>query len=116
MKNVVDLLENINVHLVVLWVHKVLDMAKMGLIYKINPREPGKETIDSIIYKIKEIAEELGGEFLDYKIEPIAFGLYSVTILVSVDESDEVFPSKFESNISNLGEVSSIENVGMTRL
>lgn len=91
-------------------------MAKMGLIYKINPSEPGQETINSVINKIKVIAKELGGDFLDYRVEPMAFGLYSVTILISVDENDELFPNKFESNVSNLDEVSSIENVGMTRL
>ncbi len=91
-------------------------MAKMGLIYKINPEEPGQEVLNKILEEVKAIASELGGELKDYKIEPLAFGLYSLTVLVSVDEGDETFPDKFESKVANLDGISSIENVGMTRL
>ncbi len=91
-------------------------MAKMGLIYKINPEEPGQEVLNRILDEVKTIASELGGELKDYKIEPLAFGLYSLTVLVSVDEGDETFPDEFESRVSNLEGISSIENVGMTRL
>lgn len=91
-------------------------MAKMGLIYKINPVEPGKEVLNKILEEVKTIASELGGELKDHKIDPLAFGLYSLTILLSVDEADESFPDKFESKVASLSMISSIENVGMTRL
>ena len=91
-------------------------MAKMGLLYKINPEEPGEEVLKKLLNSIRDIAERLGGELKDYKIEPLAFGLFSLTVLIAVDEDDETFPNKFESEVSNLTGISSIENIGMTRL
>ncbi len=91
-------------------------MAKMGLIYKINPEKPGTDYINKLVEEIREIASEYGGELKDYKVEPLAFGLYTLTVLIAVDESNEVFPDKFESRVKNISGVSSVENSGMTRL
>jgi len=91
-------------------------MAKMGLIYKINPDKPGDQYANELVEKIKEIAGNLGGELKDHKLEPLAFGLYTLTVLIAVDESNETFPNEFEAAVKKLDGVSSIENVGMTRL
>ncbi len=115
-RNAENSLENMCVNHVDLEVHRCFIMAKMGLMYKINPEKPGDQYANELVEKIRDVAKKLGGELKDYKLEPLAFGLYTLTVLVAVDEEKESFPDEFEATIKKLDGVSSIENVGMTRL
>ncbi len=91
-------------------------MAKVGVMYKLNPGEPGEDKAREVVEKAAEKLKELGVEIADSKIEPLAFGLYSATILIVVDEDDETLLDKVEDLLKNIDGVNSVENVGMTRL
>ena len=91
-------------------------MGKMGLIYRINPSNPGKESAEHILSKVSSIAVELGGSVKDYRVEPLAFGLYTLNVLIVVDEDNKDFLDRFEARVLDIDGVNSVENRGMTRL
>jgi len=90
-------------------------MGVMRVIYKIMPTEPGEEIIKTIIDKVSKLSSELNVKLHDYKLEPIAFGLYSLKVLVSMREEEDEVLNRFEDKVKNINEVESLEVVGMTR-
>jgi len=90
-------------------------MGVMRVIYKIMPTEPGEEIIKTIIDKVSKLSSELNVRLHDYKMEPIAFGLYSLKVLVSMPEEEDEILNRFEDKVKNINEVESLEVVGMTR-
>jgi len=116
-KNVGALLENTNALNVDLKVLKrgVYRMGLMRVIYKIMPSEPGEAIINSILSDIKSLSQNMGIKLHDSKTEPIAFGLYSLKILISLPEEDDKLLNQFESRLKEVNGVESIEVVGMTR-
>jgi translation elongation factor aEF-1 beta len=90
-------------------------MGVMRVIYKIMPTAPGEEIIKVIINKVSELSNKLNIKLHDFKAEPIAFGLYSLKILVSMPEEEDEILNKFEEGVKNINEVESLEVVGMTR-
>ncbi len=89
-------------------------MAKVNIIYRILPKEVGDDFLNSIINELKEKLEEQGFELLDYKHEPIAFGLKALLILVSVAEEEGVL-QKVENIINSIDKISNWEVVRLTR-
>ncbi len=89
-------------------------MAKIRIIYKILPSEVGDDIMNTILNKIKEKAGDLNYVVNDYRVEPIAFGLNALKVLLTFDEESGKLDD-FEKYISSLSEVSSWEVVGMTR-
>ena len=90
-------------------------MAAMRIVYKIMPTEPGEDIIKVIVDKISELSSKLNIKLHDYKVEPIAFGLYSLKILISMPEEEDGVLNRFEEEVKNINEVESLEVVGMTR-
>ncbi len=90
-------------------------MAKIRIIYKILPSDIKEETIENIISNIKDLSIEMGFKLNDYKIEPIAYGLNALKVLLSIEERRGVLLEKIEKKISGMKEVSSTEVIGMTR-
>ncbi len=91
-------------------------MAKISVLYKLNPSSPGEDMARKIVDEANKILNEMGLAIHDKKIEPLAFGLYSATILIVVDEEDEDKLNEIERLLSQIDGVNSVENVGMTRL
>ena len=90
-------------------------MAKIRIIYKIMPSDIEKETLDTILAKVKILGEEMSFKLNDYRIEPIAFGLNSLKILLTIEETSDDLLDRLEKMLNNMEEVSSIEVIGMTR-
>ncbi len=90
-------------------------MAKIRIIYKIMPSDIEKETLDRIIDNIKDMGAEMGFKLNDYRVEPIAFGLNALKVLLTVEEESDDLLDRIEKKLSELEEVSSIEVMGMTR-
>lgn len=90
-------------------------MAKIRILYKIFPSDTEKKTIEDIISNIKILSSKIGFKLNDYKIEPIAFGLNALKILLSLEEKSDDLLEKIEVELSNMKSVSSIEVIGMTR-
>ena len=89
-------------------------MAKIRIIYKILPSEVGDNIIEGILDKIRSKAGELRYVVNDHRIEPIAFGLNALKILLTFDEEDSGL-NEFENFLDSVPEISSWEVVGMTR-
>lgn len=90
-------------------------MAKIRIIYKILPSDVEKKTIENIISNIKVLSNKMKFKLNDYKIEPIAFGLNALKILLSLEEKSDDLLERIERELSNMNEISSIEVIGMTR-
>ncbi len=84
--------------------------------YKIMPSEPGEEFASKIVSSIQNSVKSLNATLRDYKIEPLAFGLYTIKVLFTVPEEDNRVIDSLENILRNISGVSSIEVVGMTRL
>ncbi len=78
-----------------------------GAKYKLMPESPESD-LDAIQEAAKKIVEEFGGTNKEYSIEPVAFGLKSVTVFFFYpdDKSVEDMEDKF----------SAIENVVSAKL
>ena len=90
-------------------------MAMIRILYKILPSDVEEKTIENIISNIKILSSEMEFKLNDYKIEPIAFGLNALKILLSLEEKSDDLLEKIETKLSNMKGVSSIEVIGMTR-
>ncbi len=90
-------------------------MAKMKVIYKILPSDVRKETLEAIIPKIKALEDKYNFKLESYAIEPIAFGLNSLKVLIAVAEEDQTILDTLEKEILSIDEVDSIEVIGMSR-
>lgn len=89
-------------------------MAKVNIIYRIMPTEVGDEILAEIIRELKNKAKSKGFDLLDYKEEPIAFGLKALLVLFSVEEREGV-TEELESIINSVNKVSNWEVVRLTR-
>ncbi len=89
-------------------------MAKIRIVYKILPSDVNREILDGLIDKIRNKAVDLKYVVNDYRIEPIAFGLNALKILLTFEEENGKL-DEFEQYLGSLPEVSSWEVVGMTR-
>ena len=115
MKNVENLAVNTYVQVVGLRGHKgELNMAVIRTLYKILPEKAGSEVIDSIVNEIRKRSREGMFKLIDYKREPVAFGLYSLLILIEFEEKEGIL-SKVESLLSSIEGVQSINVIRMSR-
>lgn len=86
-------------------------MGKVLIKYKIMPESPSKnlkELLESIKSKIEKEAN-----FLNSEEQPIAFGLKSLIITISIDENKET--TSLENNIKNTEGVSSLDVIDYRR-
>lgn len=89
-------------------------MAKIRIIYKVMPSDVGDDIIGIILSKIREKSSELNYVVNDHRVEPVAFGLNALKILLTFDEESGRL-DEFEKYMDAIPEVSSWEVVGMTR-
>lgn len=89
-------------------------MAKIRIIYKMLPSQIGDSIINTILNKIKAKTSELNYVVNDYRVEPIAFGLNALKVLLTFEEEDNKL-NEFEKYLDSIPEISSWEVVGMTR-
>lgn len=90
-------------------------MAHVRILYKILPKDIEEGINEEIISSIKRKSEEIGFKFLDYKEEPIAFGLNAVLVLIEVEEREGVL-KEVEDALATIPLVSTIEVVRLTRV
>ncbi len=88
-------------------------MAKMFVTYKVMPESPDTNLKD-LRTKIQVIVTNFGGELLDRDIiEPVAFGLMALKLMIIIDESKG--SEDLGNEIGNVSEVSSVDVVDMRR-
>jgi len=90
-------------------------MGRINIIYKIMPHDIGREAVNDIVNKVSELCNNMHIKLHDYKIEPVAFGLFSLKILVSIPEEKGDIMNILEENMRKLEGIKSIEVVGMSR-
>jgi len=88
-------------------------MAKMFVTFKVMPESPDTDLKD-LRNKIHAVVSDFGGELLDRDIiEPVAFGLKALKLMVYIDEAKG---SEDLSNIiGNVENVSSVDVIDMRR-
>ena len=89
-------------------------MAKVHIIYRILPTEVGDDILAAIIRELKERVKNLGADLLDYKEEPIAFGLKALLVLFSLEEKEGALQA-IEELLSSIDKISNWEVVRLTR-
>ena len=87
-------------------------MGKVLVTYKIMPSDT---TTD--LSKMQDTIKALEGigEVKDFKIEPVAFGLMSLTALIAMPDEAGI-TDKAEESLSKIEGVQSVETVGVTLL
>ena len=91
-------------------------MSAMGIniIYRILPEETGEEIIEEIIEELARKADELNFKILDYKKEAVAFGLFSLLLLIEVEEREGILED-IEAAIASTKGVSTLDVIKLTR-
>jgi len=79
------------------------------------PDDVGEEAVNNIIDKVTELCNNMHIKLHDYKVEPVAFGLFSLKILVSIPEEKGDIMNILEENMKKLEGIKSIEVIGMSR-
>lgn len=88
-------------------------MAKMVITLKIMPESPDTD-LDALEKKATELITKFSGEVGKKVVEPVAFGLKSLSLIFVLDENvDSTDP--LEAQINELDEVSSVEITDMRR-
>ena len=88
-------------------------MAKMLITFKVMPDSPETDLKDLRI-KVQKIVSDFGGELLDRDvIEPVAFGLNALKLMVYIDEAKG--SEDLSILISNVEDVSSADVIDMRR-
>ncbi len=90
-------------------------MAKIRIIYKIMPSDVEKETLEKILENIEKMGKEMGFKLNDHRIEPVAFGLNALKVLLTIEEKSDDLLDRIEKRLNEMEEISSIEVMGMTR-
>jgi len=90
-----------------------MSMGRVLVLIRIFPKDIDIN-LESLAEKIKE---SLGKEYsiIQYKEEPIAFGLKALKILIAMPELKEGGTYELEQTIQNLDEVSEVEILQVTR-
>lgn len=88
-------------------------MAKMVITLKIMPESPDTD-LDALEKKATELITKFSGEVGKKVVEPVAFGLKSLSLIFVLDENvDSTDP--LEAQINELDGVSSVEITDMRR-
>ena len=85
------------------------------ILYRILPEEPGEEVIARIVEGLRDREGRAGFRVLDYRSEPVAFGLNALLLLVEVEEAGGVL-DRVEEEIRSVEGVSSVETIRLTRV
>ena len=87
-------------------------MGKVLVTYKLMPSDPSTD-----LSKMQETIKALNGigEVKDFKIEPVAFGLNSLTALIAMPDEAGI-TDKAEDALSKIDGVQGVETVGVTLL
>lgn len=100
---------------VIIAILRGLKMARLKIMYRILPKDTEDSTIDKIIDEINSRAVNLGYIFDGYKIEPIAFGLNSIKVLLTFEDENSNTLNIFEQFLDDLDLISSWEVIAMSR-
>lgn len=90
-------------------------MAVIRALYRILPEKVGDEVINSIINKIHNKAEKGIFKVINYRKEPVAFGLYCLLILIEFEEKEGLL-NEIEFTLSSINGVKSLEAIKVSRI
>jgi elongation factor 1-beta len=88
-------------------------MGTIGVKLKVMPDSPDTD-MEKLKEELKRLIEKNSGKSRSYEIEPVAFGLMSLTAFFEWPEEKEL--EELEENIKKMKEVSSIQILDMRRL
>ena len=87
-------------------------MAMMIIEYKIMPESPETD-LDALKGKASKVIEEVGGFINEVKEIPLGFGLKSLNVRLSIDESKGT--ELLEEKLKSISDVQNVEIVSLSR-
>lgn len=88
-------------------------MGYAGVTLKIMPESP-TVNLETIKEKLKELVEEEGGEIIEHKEEPIAFGLKAIITKFKWDETKD--SDQFNEKVMRIKNVNSSQIIDVRRM
>jgi len=89
-------------------------MAQVLVQLKIMP-ESVDVNLDAVLEDVKEVIEDFGGEFSKCDVEPVAFGLKALKIVLIIDEQNSNL-DPLEEGIAKINGVNSVSVEDVRRL
>ena len=84
-----------------------------GAKYKLMPNSPEAD-LNAIQSAAKKIVEEFGGNNKEYEIQPVAFGLNSITVFFFYPDDKD--PETLEEKFTSIENVNSCELIDMRKI